>query len=70
MKTLVIVTCVKEKQSGSHKAKDLYISDLFKKMRNYAEIYNYDWRIISAKLGLTPSDRVGLKVPQKKKNKF
>ena len=25
---------------------------------------------ISAKLGLTPSDRVGLKVPQKKKNKF
>ena len=52
MKTLVIVTCVKEKQSGFHKAKDLYISDLFKKMRNYAEIYNYDWRIISAKLGL------------------
>lgn len=25
---------------------------------------------ISAKLGLTPSDRAGLKVPQKKKNKF
>jgi len=46
------VTCVKEKLSGSHKAEDLYISDLFKKMRNFVEIYDYDWRIISAKHGL------------------
>ena len=52
MKTLVIVTCVKEKLNGSFKAEDLYISDLFKKMRHFVEIYDYDWRIISAKHGL------------------
>ena len=52
MKTLVIVTCVKEKLNGSFKAEDLYISDLFKKMRHFVEINDYDWRIISAKHGL------------------
>ena len=46
------MTCVKEKLSGSQKAKDLYISDLFKKMRHFVEIHDYDWRIISAKHGL------------------
>jgi hypothetical protein len=52
VKELVIVTCVKEKRKGRQKAKDLYISDLFKKMKQYAETYDYDWRIISAKHGL------------------
>jgi len=58
VKTLVIATCVKEKQKGRHKAKDLYISDLFKKMRKYVETYNYDWRIISAKHGLINPEKV------------
>ncbi len=58
MKTLVIATCVKEKRKGRHKAKDLYISDLFKKMRSYAETYDYDWRIISAKHGLIDPEAV------------
>ena len=58
VKTLVITTCVKEKRKGHHKAKDLYVSDLFKKMRNYAEMYNYDWRIISAKHGLIDPEEI------------
>ncbi|MFX1519409.1 MAG: DUF6884 domain-containing protein, partial [Promethearchaeota archaeon] len=58
MKTLAIITCVKEKRKGNHKAKDLYISDLFKKMRKYAETYNYDWRIISAKHGLINPEKM------------
>jgi len=57
VKTLVVATCVKEKRKGRHKAKNLYISDLFKKMRRYAETYDYDWKIISAKHGLiNPED--------------
>jgi hypothetical protein len=58
VKTLVIVTCVKKKRKGRHKAKDLYISDLFKKMRHYAETNNYDWRIISAKHGLIDPETI------------
>ena len=57
MRTLVVVTCVKEKLTGRHKAKDLYTSDLFKKMRKYVETYKFDWKIISAKHGLiNPED--------------
>lgn len=59
VKTLVITTCVKAKRKGRHKAKDLYISDLFKKMRKFVETYNYYWRIISAKHGLiNPEDMI------------
>ena len=52
------MTCVKEKRKDHHKAKDLYISDLFKKMRKYVETYNYDWRIISAKHGLINPEKM------------
>lgn len=56
--TLVIATCVKQKQHGRHKAKDLYNSVLFKKMRQYIESKGYDWRIISAKHGLVDPETI------------
>ena len=45
-----MVSCVSKKQLGIHKAKDLYISDWFKKAKTYIEYNNYDkWYILSAK---------------------
>ena len=45
-----MVSCVSVKQLGIHKAKDLYISEWFKKVRSYVENNNYDkWYILSAK---------------------
>lgn len=45
---IALVSCSKTKLTTLAKAKDLYISDSFKKMRQYAE-QNYDkWLILSA----------------------
>jgi cytoplasmic iron level regulating protein YaaA (DUF328/UPF0246 family) len=45
---IALVSCCKTKLPNLAKAKDLYISDSFKKMRQYAE-QNYDqWLILSA----------------------
>ncbi len=44
-----LVGCVKDNKSYRCKAKDLYVSDLFRKAKTYAE-RNYDhWFILSAK---------------------
>jgi len=46
---IALVSCVNKKQFGIHKAKDLYISDWFKKARAYVENNNYNkWYILSA----------------------
>lgn len=49
MKNVVLIGCVAEKQAGIHKAKDLYVSDLFKKSFAYAEALNCPIWILSAK---------------------
>jgi cytoplasmic iron level regulating protein YaaA (DUF328/UPF0246 family) len=43
-----LVSCCKTKLTHLAKAKDLYISDSFKKMRQYAERNYDDWLILSA----------------------
>ncbi|WP_460811014.1 DUF6884 domain-containing protein [Nocardioides salsibiostraticola] len=54
---LILVTCVKTKRSTPAAAKDLYISDLFKKQRRYAEGRALPWFILSAEHGLVqPED--------------
>jgi hypothetical protein len=50
------ISCVSKKRNGTHKAKDLYISDLFIKSYNYC-LKNYDEvYILSAKYGLLLPD--------------
>jgi len=54
--TTVLVSCVKSKRSTSCRAKDLYVSTLFKEMRRYAEANGDQWFILSAKYGLLHPD--------------
>ena len=42
MKKIVLVSCVSKKNRGTHKAKDLYASPLFRKAYEYAESLNPD----------------------------
>lgn len=46
---IALVSCVSKKQDGIHKAKDLYISDWFKKVRLHVEDKYNSWYILSAK---------------------
>jgi len=55
MKTIVLISCVKQKQNRKCKAEDLYISSFFKKNLAYAKSLNPDKIfILSAKYGLLP----------------
>ncbi|HBG75085.1 MAG: hypothetical protein A2X25_14630 [Chloroflexi bacterium GWB2_49_20] len=57
MKKIVLISCVSQKQSHRSKAKDLYISALFKKNLAYARRLNPDAiYILSAKYGLIDLD--------------
>ncbi len=56
MTTIVLVSCVSKKQTISSPAKDLYISDWFKKASLYAQKIGDLWFILSAKYGLLPPD--------------
>ncbi|HET6293294.1 MAG TPA: hypothetical protein VFG33_07965 [Kribbella sp.] len=49
---VVLITCVKTKLSVPAAAKDLYISALFQKQRQYAERSGATWFILSAEHGL------------------
>ncbi|MBM3254365.1 MAG: hypothetical protein FJZ16_08945 [Candidatus Omnitrophica bacterium] len=42
MKRIILISCVKEKLKKPVKAKDLYISDLFKKSYIYAQLSKPD----------------------------
>ena len=46
------ISCVKEKRKGKYKAKDLYISDFFKKSLKYCLNTHDKVYILSAKYGL------------------
>jgi hypothetical protein len=58
MKTIVLISCVSKKLPCMAKAKDLYISSLFKLSLEYAKSLNADEiYILSAKYGLLPLDK-------------
>jgi len=52
MKTIYLISCVKRKQKTRCKAKDIYISDLFSKAKEYVQQRNASWYILSAKHGV------------------
>lgn len=54
--TLLLVACVKEKLSVPAAARDLYVSPLFRKEREYAERSGLPWFILSAEHGLVAPD--------------
>lgn len=57
MKRIVLISCVSQKLNESAKAKDLYISPLFRKNFSYSESLNPDQIfILSAKYGLVKPD--------------
>lgn len=51
-----LVSCVKSKRDESASPKDLYTSNYFEKMREYAESNHDEWYILSAKHGLLEPD--------------
>jgi len=55
---LLLVGCVQQKQSGRHRARELYSSPLFRGRRRYAEDAGCPWFILSAKYGLVHPDEV------------
>lgn len=55
---LALVSCVKRKVPAPAPARDLYTSDLFRLMRQYAENSAERWFILSAKHGLVSPDKV------------
>jgi cytoplasmic iron level regulating protein YaaA (DUF328/UPF0246 family) len=61
MKTVYLVSCVKQKAEDSRPAEELYISDWFKKARSYVEsrIGPQDrWYILSAKYHLVEPSQI------------
>lgn len=50
--TIALVSCVKKKRAARCPAQDLYDSDLFRKMKCYAQQHSDRWFILSAKYGL------------------
>lgn len=55
---LCLVSCVARKLPRSAPAKDLYTSDLFRKMRGLVEAREWPWFILSAQYGLVDPERV------------
>jgi hypothetical protein len=55
--SIYLVACVKGKLDGTHRAKDIYDSDLFRKMRAFVESRESPWLILSAKYGLVPPEQ-------------
>lgn len=53
---VLLVTCVKTKLTRPAAAKDLYVSELFKRERTYAERLGVPWFILSAQHGLVAPD--------------
>ena len=55
---LCLVSCVAEKLHSSAPAKNLYTSDLFRKMRTLVEAQGWPWLILSAKYGIVDPEQV------------
>jgi hypothetical protein len=53
-----LVSCVGEKSTTPTKAKDLYISDWFRKARRFVESNDSPWFILSAEYGLVEPETV------------
>ncbi|MCL4418420.1 MAG: hypothetical protein M1308_18845 [Actinobacteria bacterium] len=59
MKRIILISCVKEKLKTPAKAKDLYVSDLFKKSYRYAQLLKPgNIFILSAKYGLLEPEQI------------
>ena len=56
--TVILVSCVSRKREQSCAARDLYVSDLFRKARRYAEASGCPWFILSAEHGLVAPDQL------------
>src|SRR5690606_29026496 len=56
---LLLLGCVKGKRSAASPAKDLYVSALWEKRRQYAESSGQPWRILSAEPGPPTSNTSG-----------
>lgn len=57
-KTIVLVACVKEKDSKPRPAQELYVSSLFQKASAYARRLGDEWYILSARYGLIEPEEV------------
>lgn len=57
-KPIVLVACCATKLDHAAEARDLYVSDLFKKARAYAELIGESWLILSAKHGILKPGKV------------
>ena len=55
---IALVACVSKKNSMPMPARDLYISDWFRKASAYATRVADEWYILSAKYGVVPPDTV------------
>lgn len=58
MSTIILVSCVKKKQSQPAPAQELYISTWFCKVRSFVKTLPYPWYILSAKYGIVHPDTV------------
>ena len=74
---IFLVSCVSKKLPKPSIAKDMFISDLFKKSRTYVESTGKPWFILSAKYGLvnpekriSPYDKTLNKMPKEKRRKW
>lgn len=57
-KKIVLVSCVREKRAVPSPARDLYISDWFRKASRYALQFSDEWYILSAEYGLVHPDQL------------
>lgn len=55
---VALVSCVKQKRETAVAARDLYLSQLFRGLRRYAEAHADCWYILSAEHGLVHPDDV------------
>ena len=55
---IYLVSCVSQKRKQACAAQDLYVSDLFRKARRYAEESGCSWFILSAEYGLVAPRKV------------
>jgi hypothetical protein len=58
MKTCIVIPCCGKKLKIASKAKDMYLSILFKKSKSLAENCGCDWFILSAGYGLVHPEQI------------
>jgi cytoplasmic iron level regulating protein YaaA (DUF328/UPF0246 family) len=58
MTRVALVSCVKQKRNAAAPARDLYLSQLFRGLRKYAETHADTWYILSAEYGVLRPEQV------------